>query len=304
MKRQISIMLAGIICCATLSACANTSNNTAANTTTSITTAGIEHTSSLPAYESYICSMTNDGYITSADKDWWSGGYIKESIKDTKMNVNIGTGDFSVSYKQSHLKVGNRTKTHSYIDTKNDLTYYTRSDTGEFLGFFFGVAPMKEQDNLPDIPNTETAILDMADKYVSAYINTDKYIRTHSVNESRSAPNTHVYNIVYTKYIGDLATADTLYIEITSKGFVKSLHMYNISAFDSITCKIDMSKVNDSIANKVNASYTNKVVEYKVEKQYLGYTPDGDLIVISQLRVTLSDSEGNIETGLVISTAV
>ena len=80
--------------------------------------------------------------------------------------------------------------------------------------------------------------------------------------------------------------------------------MYNISAFDSITCKIDMSKVNDSIANKVNASYTNKVVEYKVEKQYLGYTPDGDLIVISQLRVTLSDSEGNIETGLVISTAV
>ena len=308
MKKSLSLFIIAALCCSLLASCANTATTVSAKQTGNTTAQTIKPLS-LPAYESYICGEGNAPGYAGSEKDWWSGIDEYETLPNTRLEVKNNDTNINVTYKKTYKAIGDIYTRRTYEDSKGNFKYYTEAETGNFTGFFYGIEPMREQDSLPDIENFDTEVLNIADKYASEYIDISKYVRTVE-DESEFYTiyeNTKIIKITYTKYYGDIPTNDTVTIVITSKGFIKSIHLDNNGAFDSLTREIDMEKVEASVTEKVKASYNMPYISHTVDDQYLGFSPDGDLLVITLVEARYET--GNAEypvlyTGLVIVTAV
>ena len=305
MKKILSLILITTLCFTAFSSCGNTETTP---TTGSTANTQAPHISTLPAYESYICDMANDGYIQSVDKDWWMGGYTNEKVSELTLKVNMPDKEYTVNYRNTYQSNGAAYKTHTYKDSRGELTYYVNATTGKSVGFFLEYSKLMNEDSLPNVENYKTEMLTLADNYAKQYIDLSNYKRTYTEKEfDDHLPNTTIYDIIYTKYYNGTATNDKISIQITSKGTIRKFTFNNTSAFDNISLTIDMQKLTASIETKINASYSQKILDYSINEQYLAYSPNGDPIIISKITITLETENAQhptTETALLLATAV
>lgn len=322
MKKILSLILIMALCFAILSSCGNTeitpttgsTTGTQASTTATVPLAEI-FGATLPAvkapggsglteYRSYVCALANSSYAPKMEIDFSND---KEGIAPpfSSIKVNFEGTEYNLSYTTSSRKTGNMYRKHTY--SFSTLSLYMNEATQECVGFWFTPAEFAADDKLPDIENFEDEFLNMSDEYVSQFINTKDYERTYEIPKFNSLANTKIYKVIYTKYYNGIKTNDTVDIEITSKGKIKSLHINNVGAFDDITKEIDIDKVNQSVEDKVYTSCSREVLDCEISDQYLGFTPEGDLIVISHVNITIShNKEENIisKVGTILATPV
>ena len=85
------------------------------------------------------------------------------------------------------------------------------------------------------------------------------------------------------------------------------MHINNVGTFDDVTKEIDIDKVNQSVEEKIRATSEKEIAKIEVSDQFLGHTPEGDLVVISNMRITyyLNKEEGiESKVGSFIATIV
>ena len=262
-------------------------------------------------YESYVTNTSNDGIVTSIEKNWWSGGKNQDILAKRSMSISIDNVKVDGEYQESYYATLDWQKQREY-ESESGVVFHINDETNEMIGFHKGAsrAWLNEEFSIKTEHLSETEIEKIADSYVSKYIDISEYKKEKSDDypvyyNSREIP---LYTYEYTKYRGEFRTYDHVYLQITANGTIRTFHIYNLSAFDTVTTdKIDKEKLAASIDEKIKNLYGEKCVSYRYEimKQTLTFSPDKDLVVASQIEVYITDKGGNeYGSGLVLSTIV
>ena len=251
-------------------------------------------------YESLVFDISNDGIITKTDVEYWSGEYFDEK------NVLDKTIEFDgVKYKGKYLKSIvdlNMSYTTQEFRTDEGIRFSIRSDTKQLVAFtvmnnkYFETEPY-----LDDIENSAQVASDIADNIARQYLDDiDSYTlkKTSAVNETERDGKIYTYTnyrFRYIKVINGYETSDGLYISVNSKGHFVAFNADDIGAFDDIEVSFDETKVNDSLDKKISELYEKTgytVMGKEIKDKKLAKTPDGDVCIVANIKLSLQDKNG------------
>ena len=251
-------------------------------------------------YESYVCDMANDGLISEYEKTWWTGTSIKKGVVNSEKYIKIDEIDFEGvgKYTRSRLGIMQWQET-DYYQCDDDVKVGFRA--GEFCNYHKGSVSDELNKNKSQIIPYDV-LLKTAKEIAGKYIDTDAYIlyeTTKTLYESLK-----LYSFEFVRHVNGYRTSDRFLINITEYGTIRTLSIGNIEKFnDVLTENIVGDKVNASLDFKLESVYSNRKEQYSYDviDQTLTYSPEGDLIVVSQIEVHFVNG---INTGVVLSTVI
>ena len=260
-------------------------------------------------YETYVIDMTNDGLVEKIERDWWSGISTTDETVEKNKTVTYDGTEYIVEYDRSQCRGFEHSSTDVYRN--RDVEFYFYSEDGAFKGFHFGM--FGNGDFLePDIEESYKYAVAKAKEVATQYIDIEDY----QIEEDISVHDDEDYQVtLYTfrfiKYIGNYRTTDDLYIQITSKGDVRTFDLGEIGAFDELKdMEVDVEKLEASIENKFNYIYNDapyNIIYNKedVVKQTMAYTPERQLVIVTQIEPYVDTGYGTgFETGIVLATEI
>lgn len=267
--------------------------------------------SSAITYNSFICDYTNDGVISSVEKDWWTGGSKSRQEASDKKETTFQESRFLGSYQDSFLASATHFAMDRYIDNEKNATLYYQSSTGQFCGIHFYNLINDEYYSRKDIVDEKQA-LEMAKEVLSQYINIDEYrLKTEHYTLPNDIPNDNqqddsdiiMYAFSFVKEIDGFSTSDEATYVITSKGDLFSIRLSDIGLFSEKTLpEIDKTKLTESVEKKLNEIYAKKFsYTYNIVDQTLTISPDGCVVVASQIELALDDL---YNTGIILATEI
>ena len=202
----------------------------------------------------------------------------KEYIGTATMQYSVLSAPFSaVSYR-----------------TENGEEFDLRADDGRLVYIdLMGKDFFKRECAATRLDNVDAATEEIARKCVSPYINTENYtlssVKKETVTEENGSFD--IYEYLFVKMIGNIATADTAKVRITSSGTVASVTLGDIDAFDAVTeDMISLDAANASIAKAMSQIYSNSnyiLRDYQLDSQYIAFADNGELVLCSYITYDL-----------------
>lgn len=252
---------------------------------------------------SYIVDGSND-IASKIEVDWWLGKSTqKDSLKETNKTEKINEITYDTTYEKSLLENFDWQYTDVYSAKGITLYYKEENFTGYHITSREFLDTQKEIA-MPSDPYQNA--LSVAQKCAERYIRTEDYVLEETIVNSFydiDLPMT-VYVFSFVKHHSGFRTSESVYVEVTEKGGIRSFHIKNIGAFDgSLEIQIDKQAIEQSVANVMENTYggEERLLEYEIVKQTLTYTPEGDLAVCSQVEGTRA---AGTKTGIVITTVL
>ena len=262
-------------------------------------------------YISYVTNMSNDGLLKAVDKDWWSGIESKRDNAEENKTVIHKDIEFKGEYKNSYIRNNNWYVTDVY-KTDDNKTFYLRADNGEFLGYFdISQEFDRKESTLKERNNPHNDAEKLAREIAAEYVDISKYdMREETPSEysliTDKEEKTTIYTFEFVKQMAGFDTSDTVYIQVSAKGQVRTLKISNTGEFDKINnLTVNMEKLNNSIKEKMLALYGDySSYNYEVTEQTLTYTPENNLAIVSLVEVTVNTGETTIDSGIVLTTVI
>ena len=262
--------------------------------------------------EKTVCSGVGGSYIVDGSNeiaskievDWWLGKSTqKDSLKETKKTEKINEITYNATYEKSLLENFDWQYTDVY-GAKGITLYYKE---GVFTGYHITSREFLDAQKDMAMPsNPYQNALSVAEKCAERYIRTEDYVLEETITDSFYDIDLpmKVYVFRFVKHHSGFRTNESVYIAVTEKGTIRSLHVNNIDAFDdTLEIQIDKQVIDQSVAKVLENTYTgeDRILEYEIVKQTLTYTPEGDLAVCSQVEGTRA---AGTNTGIVITTVL
>ena len=243
----------------------------------------------------YVCDIANDGILGVLEKDWWIGSYTTNSKAPKTLSIEFENNLYNCEYEDSELNRLNW-RTEDYYGTGNDITISVDSIDQTFRSFHKG--RLTYEFLMKDLTDPHKEAMEIAKKYASKYIDISEYSleenKPYSYSDLMDGEEVKIplYTFRFIKYVDTYPTADEVYVQITSKGTLRTIHVDNIGAFDNVDLSnLDSREVENSIDKKIREIYSNKVTmqSYAVEKNTLTYSPEGDLIIVSDVILNIDN---------------
>ena len=279
-------------------ACTYNESTDNSNGNTSETTLDVS-ASNTNTYESFVCDVVNDGILSTIEKNWWSGTYHIEEPKELKKEFTFQNAVYKGVYFDSHLRELSWVNVDNY-ECEDSIIIRTISGTDEICGFHIGDIWARDK-LLPKSEDPYNNALLKAKTIASQYIDVDDY--TLFENE-RIIDEITFYEFEFVKVIHGCRTLDRIIIHITDRGTLRTLNIGNINALDSVAkISIDQTAVSKSLDAKIHKLYKDisETFSYEPIKQTLTYTPEGNLVIVTDIDVTLSDGRS---TGVLLATVI
>lgn len=254
----------------------------------------------LSKYESHITDIANDGILQSAATPLWNCDITQNPDAKDSFTVRFEGKSVTGTYQYSQAEKG---KAYSLDYYENSgISFAIRSDTGKLSSIFFVNKSFYETEPfLADLPDPENAALNIAQKVASKYIDLQHYTLEPVSSSNYTTQNGGKqgqytgYSYRFVRYINGLPSTDMLFIAVSSKGNILSFALGDIGAYHDITEKsFTISKANQSIAETLDKIYeaaSSQVVSYEIESQELCHTPDGQIAILSRVKVKVLDSK-------------
>ncbi len=255
-------------------------------------------------YDSYICDMTNDGIIKDVEKDWWMLRIKHDSSVEKEKKVTFQGVSYNCSYIYSTIGAYHPFFRDVYEDEDKDVDISIDSSSGEIVGYHRKGLSSTEYYLKPEIYVTAESALPMAKEIASQYININDYTIVTTVHDMTQSDTQKLkeYTFEFIKCISGYFTSERIYIAITSKGDFRTISVDNIGLFKDKQISINKEMLDQSIDVKLNAIYSDKYeYTYNIDKQVITYSPEGDLVICSQVEVSLV---GLYSTGVVLVTII
>ncbi len=262
-------------------------------------------------YISYVTNMANDGLLKKADKDWWSGTKSKRDNAEKNKTVMHKDIEFKGEYKNSYIRYNNWYVTDTY-KTDDNKTFYLRADNGKFLGYFDASQEFDRKEScLKAKNNSYDAAKKLAREIAAEYVDISQYdMREETPSEysliTDKEEKTTIYTFEFVKQVAGFDTSDTVYIQVSAKGQVRTLKISNTGEFDKINnFTVNIETLNKSIKEKMLVLYGEySSYNYVITEQTLTYTPENNVAIVSLIEVTVNTGETTIDSGIVLTTAI
>lgn len=260
-------------------------------------------------YKSFISDMASDGIIQEAEKDWWLGKTESSEFVKKENEIIFQNKKFNCSYLYSYLSPNSPIRLNVYRDDNEKAELFFDATTEKFTGlhFFDLLNPDYAQKEGID----EDEVLEIAQQIAAQYINFDMYEMISStidvtLDSESVSDNIVLFEYKFIRYVNEWPTSDQLYICITSKGDLRTLHIENIGLFEKEqNIFIDQAALNSSIESKLDTIYSdNDFYSYEIMNQTLTYTPDWQLAVVSQIELKITKGGNCYPTGVVLTTII
>lgn len=289
MKKHMAIFMLGVLCFL-FTACSRG-----------------DDTSVLQHYESFVCDMTNDGLITSFEKEWWTGEAFQNELVPSKRTISFDGKDYRCDYKKTYVKKFDWDATDVY--EVDGVTISVKSTDNSICGFHNASVEQTERELLlDDVSNPYEYAKDVAKQYASDYIDVSLYTLEESepytikweVDGTEKEMKLYTFNFV--KYKNGFRTSDRVYVQVNSKGHLRTISINNIGAFDDVDVLVDKTLLSQSVSKKLQALYadTFNSYTYEIVKQTLTLSPERELVIVSQVELDTTV----YETGVLLATVV
>ena len=252
--------------------------------------------------------MTNDGVIQKAEKEWWIGKYEFNNLAEQKKEIIIKNENFKCDYLHTYLSKNSPILLNVYRDIDKNAELYFNANNEEFVGVHFYEMLNDDYVKMADKENADSYAFETAKKIASQYIDIDMY--EINISESlipiSSGENVTIYEYEFIRFLDGWPTSDRMYISITSKGDLRTLHVENVGLFEGKqNIFIDSTILNKSIETKLNSIYSkNYSYSYEIINQTLTFTPEEQLAIISQIELELIKNGDKHNTGVVLTTII
>lgn len=268
----------------------------------------------ISSYNSIVSDVANDGVAVGSECDFWTGAYFEKSDMESK-SFNVNGKTYTGEYDKSIVYKLNSYTTDIYVDN-NSFKFGIRSDTSEVVlvnlmnADFFSTEPFLE-----DVENPQETAIALSKEIAKGYVdNIDEYeqiIEDPVVRENEKDGKTYQLTYYFTTFARKIAgyyTSDYITVKMTSKGNLASIIMGDIGAFSDKQIEIDSDLLNESVTQKVNEVYEKteyELLNSEIRDQKLTLTPDGDICILSNVRVELyqEGAEQNFESAIEILTS-
>ena len=254
-------------------------------------------------YDSYICDMANDGIITEMEKEWWNGILIKNSLAEKEKEITVQGVTYDFSYDFSEVCGFSSHYVDIYRSKDTTIQISVLPSSNEVVGFHRYDLFDDEYLLKQDLYETSESALPMAKEIASRYIGINDYRVESQTSDSYSKKiKEHIFDFV--RYVDGYPTCEGVYIAITSKGDFRTLAIHDIGLFENKQISVDKDVLQKSIDKKLNKIYTEDLgynYTYKIVKQTLAYSPENDLVVVSQIEVSVKDK---YNTGVLLATVI
>lgn len=263
-------------------------------------------------YISYVTNMANDGLLKKIDKDWWNGARSKRDNAEKNKTVKHKDTEFKGEYQDSYVRNNNWYVTDRY-KTEDNKTFYLRADNGQFLGYFDISEQFDSMEiSLEAISDPHNNAVKKAKEIASQYVDISKYTMKedepseYSLKTTQAEGKTTLYTFEFIKQVAGFDTNDTVYVEVSAKGQVRTLKISNTGEFDKINnFNVDVEKLNKAIEEKMQDLYGDYAsYNYVITEQTLTYTPENNLAIVSLIELTVNTGETTINSGVVLTTVI
>ncbi len=263
-------------------------------------------------YETYTCGTANDGIVKMIEKSWWSDESYTSSTAAKSITISVLGTEYTGAYDYT-LVPPFRWEATDYYTCQDGVTFGINAVSGEIRTLNLKPAMFQngEISNLEDLEDPQKQTYALAVQYASFFINPSSYTLIEGapseVSLTQSDSTLTLYQYEYVKYVDKMRTPDRLYIQITSKGTLAYLALGTFGAFDSLPQKIIQEKYDAAIVEKIQSIYKGyDKQDYTVEEQTLTYTPDGKLVIMSQivLSLTKEEKQAPITTEILLGTII
>jgi hypothetical protein len=259
-------------------------------------------------YPSYVVDMANDGLISDTEKDWWLGIPIVENFAEDTKTAHFNQQKYTVTYRDSIFSGYSHIQINRYCNDEVILSF--ASTDGSFKGIHYQNLFDADYFIKTELPNPYESACSMAAAIASQYIQVEAYELEETIIEVPSeeiAPNLTLYTFHYIKYVGDFKTSDDLYIQITSKGDLRTIKIGDIGCFDRVTAaQINTSALDQSLHARLKDLYSDiGSYSYEIVNQTMAYSPDNQLTIVSEIELDIITKTGDkYITGVVLSTII
>lgn len=217
------------------------------------------------AYKIHICDISDSGDNSAVKIDYEIkdtekyNGVVPQNQKEFTFNNAQVTADF----KSSMYVYGNYYPTYLYTDKEKNE--YGFDPDGMLASYFKNVEDSYSEWDSSQNKITEQEAVEEAKNFLSKITDISAYTITSAVNKYTYTPG---YEIVFTKYIGEIETKDSAIVCVDYSGCVRSYTAYMFDKIPSQTkvSHIDMEQVKKSVEHKVKQIYPACTVEVPVIK--------------------------------------
>lgn len=213
---------------------------------------------------------------------------------------------YSVTYLDRVVSEYGSAETDRYCN--DEVTIYLDCEDESFEGIHYQGLIDQAYCAKPDIVEPFQSACALAEQIASQYIQVEDYTRIEESYEITSEDEVSVvrlYTFRYVKYVGDYPTEDDLYVQITSKGDLRTLHIGERGRFDNVSpTAVDAEAVRTSLEARLDELYRDiGSYTYTIVKQTLAYSPEEELTLVSQieLHVDLEGGDG-YDTAVILAT--
>ncbi len=268
-------------------------------------------------YKCYVCDITNDGIIKDAEKDWWLGLSVSDESVAKEKKYKYEDFEFLYEYKNSNYLKNSPERVDVFYNKENGITVKFYSDSGEFAGIHYNTLINDEYFLKEDVDKPYENALGMAKRIASTYINIDEFVIKEEITNMQSPASESeetdessqfkIYSFEFIKYAGKYATGESVYVNITSKGDLRTLAIKNIGLTDKIKDqKLDEDKLKASVESKLNDLYSEKYkYSYNITKQVFTLSPENQPVIVSDIEVHVESRDGlEYNTGVVLAAVI
>lgn len=201
-------------------------------------------------------------------------------------------------YTESNFPIGSQETLHKFV-RENEMEY-TLTDSGKLknIKFYF----TKEIAFLQYVQNPAQHAVPVAREVASKYIDLAEYEEIAGEKTSLVkifdglGCGVDYYTTIFVKKIQGIYTSDYIAVKVDSKGTVAEVDFGTFGAFDDITAKIDMDKVNADIEDRIDTAFKTEVTTQnfktlhmrtatEIEQQILTITPENELVIVSRVHI-------------------
>lgn len=273
---------------------------------------------SLRLYEVYVCDESTtmvfdddpgDVRYNKAD-NIYTMPRKKTTVKkgESDKQLQLGAETITLKYDCTYNKDYCEYNVSSYSDDEYKIKASFRTDDGSLDYIRLGNYKYRVFDGMID---TETKLMDICTNYLSEYVDeldrynssiitkawivndrgsgiesTDGYVSPSEYNDASSVS----YQVDFTYYIGGIKTPDIISMLIDSNGYLETLSLNMIGAFEPFAkCEIDVKKCDQLINSELTKLCD--VENYK----YTGYEDERILLIIKNKLCLLSFAEPTFE---------
>lgn len=303
MKKNVCVVC--VFLCILISSMLVACNNGVAPTNNQLSSENTLPIENESLYNSYVVDTANDGVLSSIDKDWWIYALQENSDAASEKTIYHEGKYIKVDYGFSTFPSYSKYMVDHYHS--KDFNFTFRSSDGKLVGM---QAMLFDDDYFQkeDVDNAYLSAREMAHAFAKKYVDLSQYhLQEYTSLRTKDDKEIALYTFSFIKYVDGHKTTDYFDIQITSKGDILEWKIGDTGEFDSVQrTAIDKTILKNSVEKKMYALYASKgEYSYCVKNQIMAYSPDGQLVVISQIEAEIKLNDGfSYSTGVVIATEV